>query len=178
MSSANRRYEAAKPITLIDNTMSQPYRELMLDVTRYLPIIGTASPEGVIEALQYSVFIDQTNALIYRKMLTSIGGDITKGWKLLGIANGPSDLAYVAKTANYTVTDIDYMIDCTANSFTVTLPTAVDREGQRFNVKNTGTGLITVDADGSELIDDAIIQTLRRWDSITVMSDGAGWIIE
>jgi hypothetical protein len=32
---------------------------------------------------------------------------------------------YIAKTANYTLTANDYTVDCTANTFTITLPTAV-----------------------------------------------------
>ena len=43
-------------------------------------------------------------------------------------------LGYVAKTANYTLTTADYTVNCTANSFELTLPTAVGATGQIYNL--------------------------------------------
>tara|TARA_R110000782_G_scaffold81321_1_gene160726 strand:- start:1061 stop:1216 length:156 start_codon:yes stop_codon:yes gene_type:complete len=51
-----------------------------------MPIVGTGSPEGVIEAVQYSLYLDGTGsagAIQYRKMLPSIGGDRKQGWILV-----------------------------------------------------------------------------------------------
>jgi hypothetical protein len=45
--------------------------------------VGTGSPEGVVEARQYSLYINSagtTGSIEYRKMLPDIGGDITQGW--------------------------------------------------------------------------------------------------
>ena len=80
---------------------------------------------------------------------------------------------YASKTANYTLTTSDYQIECTANSFTLTLPSAVGISGQVFSMKNSGTGTITV----SGLIDGATFQTLAQWDNLQVMSNGATYII-
>ena len=68
-------------------------------------------------------------------------------------------------------------MDATANSFTVTLPTAVGFAGQQFVIKNSGTGMITVTGDGSETIDGATTQTLSQFSSITVLSNGTNYII-
>ena len=84
---------------------------------------------------------------------------------------------YVAKTANYTVLPTDYTIDCTANTFTVTLPTAVGATGQVYHIKNSGTGTITVDGNGTQTIDGQLTQTLNQYDSLTIVSNGANWII-
>ena len=87
------------------------------------------------------------------------------------------DLAYAAKTANYTLVAADYLINCTANSFTVTLPTAVGIEGKHYVVKNSGTGSITLDGDGTETIDGSLTQVFTQYTAIHVVSDNANWII-
>lgn len=48
-----------------------------------LVLTGTGSPEGVIEAAQYTLYIDITTPTVpvqYRKMLANIGGDEKQGW--------------------------------------------------------------------------------------------------
>jgi len=86
---------------------------------------------------------------------------------------------FVSKTANYTILLTDSTINCTANSFTVTLPTAVGIAGQAFNIKNSGTGVITIATTSSQTIDEylsaAII--LPQYTNLTVMSNGSNWLI-
>jgi hypothetical protein len=84
---------------------------------------------------------------------------------------------YVSKTANYTFTDFDYLVDCTANSFNVVLPTAVGKEGRVYVIKNSGVGIVTLDANGTETIDGALTLTLATKVCYTVASDGSNWII-
>lgn len=52
-----------------------------------------------------------------------------------------------------------------------------DCPGQTFTVKNSGTGLITLATSSSQTIDGSATKTLYRYDSITVASDGANWIV-
>lgn len=59
--------------------------------------------------------------------------------------------ALVLKTANYTATLADTIISC-SGTFTVTLPTAVGCAGRQYVIKNTDTGVITVDANSTETI--------------------------
>lgn len=93
------------------------------------------------------------------------------------LKTGGLTLGYVAKTANYTVLTTDYLIDCTANTFTVTLPTAVGITGQEFKIKNSGSGVITVATTSSQTIDGVTTQTVNSPDSMTVTSTGSNWII-
>jgi len=95
------------------------------------------------------------------------------------VVNGGIQLAYAAKTANYTIVSVtDYCINCTSGSFTVTLPTAVGIEGQAFIVKNSGTGTITIATTGSQTIDGVATATMpTQYESISLMSNGANWII-
>jgi hypothetical protein len=86
-------------------------------------------------------------------------------------------LPYLAITAVRTLDATDYTVNCTANTFTVTLPTAVGIQGRIYNIKNTGTGVITVDGAGSETIDGNLTITLSQYDNLTIQSTNAGWII-
>ena len=85
--------------------------------------------------------------------------------------------AYRAITALRTLDSTDYTVDCTANSFAVTLPTAVGIQGRIYNIKNTGTGTITVNTTSSQTIDGETSQTLNQGDSMLVQSTNSNWII-
>jgi hypothetical protein len=77
---------AAQPITRDDGTMEQPFRQWTQDASLSIPIVGVGSPEGVVEARQYSLYIDSTGgsgAIEYRKMLPEIGNDRSRGWLLV-----------------------------------------------------------------------------------------------
>jgi len=94
-----------------------------------------------------------------------------------GEFTGAVSFPYRAITALTTLDNTDYTIDCTANSFTVTLPTAVGITGRVYNIKNSGTGSIVVATTSSQTIDGQLTQTLSQYDAITVVSNGANFII-
>jgi hypothetical protein len=86
--------------------------------------------------------------------------------------------AYTARTTTYTAANTDYFIDCTSGSFTVNLFTAVGNTGRILIIKNSGTGTITVDPNGSQTIDGATTQSLAtQWSRVHIISDGANWKI-
>jgi len=77
------RLNVAQPIVESDGTMAQPFRQFTQDASLSIPIVGSGSPEGVVEARQYSLYIDSsgsTGSIEYRKMLPDIGGDTKQGW--------------------------------------------------------------------------------------------------
>ena len=83
MPQSPQKLNAAQPIIEADGTMSQVFRSWSIAVTNAMPMVGTGSPEGVIEALQYSLYIDEAIPLTpvqYRKMLPEIGGNRRLGW--------------------------------------------------------------------------------------------------
>ncbi|MCP4322723.1 MAG: hypothetical protein GY787_12930, partial [Alteromonadales bacterium] len=86
-------------------------------------------------------------------------------------------LAYTTKTANYTVGLDDFTIDCTANTFTVTLPAVATIVGKIYNIANTGTGVITIDGNGSELIQGSLTQTISQWENLHIQATSTGWIV-
>jgi hypothetical protein len=86
--------------------------------------------------------------------------------------------AYTARTTTYTAANTDYFIDCTSGTFTVNLFTAVGNTGRILIIKNSGTGTITVDPNGSQTIDGATTQSLAtQWSRVHIISDGANWKI-
>lgn len=96
---------------------------------------------------------------------------------IAAIIGGASIRAYRAENSNYVIVLNDGVIDCVANSFTVTLPTAVSKTGVFYDIKNSGTGVIMLEGDSSETIDGTLNITLSAGDSITVLSNNANWII-
>jgi hypothetical protein len=117
-----------------------------------------------------------TGALITATFLNNILDDLVV-LKISVDDNGHLyDSVIQTKTANYTITGTDDIVICTANSFTVTLPTAVGRSGKTFKVKNAGSGVITVGTTSAQTIDGSTTYLLSvQYQSLTVESDGANW---
>lgn len=84
---------------------------------------------------------------------------------------------YIAVTSEYYILPTDQIINATTGTFSVFLPTAAKRTGKEFIIKNTGTGVITIDGFGSETIDGALtIDLAIQYDSTTLVSDSSNWI--
>lgn len=110
----------------------------------------------------------------YMTNVTDIGASTTATSTLK--VTGSLALTYIAKTANYTATISDYFIDCTSNSFTITLPTAVGITGRVYIIKNSGTATtITMATTSSELIDGSAPGSITGLVPLKVISDGGGW---
>ena len=103
-----------------------------------------------------------------------------EGTTISFVASGYSNtLNYLEVSAAYTLIASDYTVNCTSGTFTVTLPTAVGVTGQIYNIKNSGTGIITVATTSSQTIDGFASSTitLNQYDNLQIQSTGANWII-
>jgi hypothetical protein len=80
-------------------------------------------------------------------------------------------------TSSYLIKENDYLIDVTGNTVTVTLPTAVGINGKNYVVKNSGTGVVTVNTTSGQTIDNSESKTLSYNDSLEINSDGTNWIV-
>ena len=83
----------------------------------------------------------------------------------------------VTKSALYTLTSSDHIVVATAGTWNATLPTAASVAGTEYVIKNSGTGIITVDTTLSQTIDGSLTFALGQYESITVVSDGSNWVI-
>ena len=92
-------------------------------------------------------------------------------------SSGTNIANIVIKTGDYTLTSSDYCVNVTATiPTTMTLPSAVGLAGYIFVIKNSGTSTVTV--TGSETIDGSTSLVIAtRYNSMTVQSTGAVWII-
>jgi hypothetical protein len=85
-------------------------------------------------------------------------------------------LSVISPSINTTMT-VNNKVALCSNTITITLPLA-SAVVTAIYVKNIGTGVITVDGNGSQTIDGALTYDLtNQWDSITLVSNGTGWFI-
>lgn len=92
------------------------------------------------------------------------------------VALGAIMNTYAAKTGAYTVVagDKGKVIDATTGTWTLSLTAASTLgAGFAFAVKNSGSGVITIDPNGSEQIDGATTVTLAASESCFVLCDGS-----
>ena len=96
----------------------------------------------------------------------------------LVVTTGSVSLPYAAKTTTYNIGSMDYLVDCTSGTFTVTLPTAVGITGRIYIIKNSGAGTITISTTSSQTIDGASppITLSTQYQVYSVMSNGSNWI--
>jgi len=137
-----------------------------------------------------------TAGLFFRNSSGSTYGSMsnTGTWNFLSatVTNAPvnptdvvrlSDLqaagsGYVAKTAAYTLTAADHVVDLTTGTAIFTLPTAVGAAGKQYVVKNSGTGALTVNTTSTQTIDGALTKPFpAQYSGMRVVSDGANWKI-
>lgn len=84
----------------------------------------------------------------------------------------------LTKTANYTTTAADRgkLIDYTSSTSTLSLlPVATAGIGFIQPVRNSGTGIITIDPNAAETIDGAATLTLNAGDKCVIVCDGTNW---
>lgn len=98
------------------------------------------------------------------------------------VEGGPIVLPFAAKSAGYTTTAADGMItvDASGAARTITLVTAVGNAGLQYTIKkiDSSVNLVTIDGNGSQTIDGVVTTALsRQYEAITIISDGANWLI-
>ena len=86
-------------------------------------------------------------------------------------------VAYAAKTSAYTATVADHTLNVTSGTFTLDLPAASTCTGQSLRVKNSGTGVVTLDGNSSETVDGVATFPLGPKSYVEVTSTGSAWIL-
>ena len=84
---------------------------------------------------------------------------------------------YAQKTANYTATTNDYIVEITANDVEITAYTAVGNTGKELTIKNTGSGLGKLLFNGAETADGRDKILLGTNQSVIIAADGTNWTI-
>ncbi len=131
---------------------------------------------------------DNTPAALSVAASTLVGRAATGGIDDLSVAQVKTLLAYVASDFPMTYTAqtttyaaaINDLVNCTSGTFTVTLPTAVGQAGKSIIVKNSGTGVITINTTSSQTMDGIASGSVKlntQYTSLTFVSNGANWIL-
>lgn len=128
--------------------------------------IDSAEPSHL---FPYQRWVDTTNGVVKRRNAAG------SGWEL---ADTLAETIVAAKSSGYTVAITDYktLLDC-SGTFTLALTAAATLgDGFYCHVRNSGTGTITVDPNGSEQIDGAA--TLKLWpgDACMLFCNGSAWL--
>jgi len=106
----------------------------------------------------------------------------TDGLAATGLSTlGAFASVHLPKTGAYTVVlaDRGRLIDATSGTWTLNLP-AVASAGNGFSlmVRNSGTGTITIDPSGAELVDGATTVTVAPGNGLVLMCTGTAWAMQ
>lgn len=86
-------------------------------------------------------------------------------------------VAYAAKTSAYTATVSDHTLNVTSGTFTLDLPAASTCTGQSLKVRNSGSGVVTLDGNSSETVDGVATFPLGSGSYVEITSTGSAWIL-
>lgn len=105
-------------------------------------------------------------------------GVVTAPFGLAGGGGGSATSPVVAKSAAYPVVaaDLGKTIAC-AGTWTLSLaPAATLGNGFVVHARNTGSGVVTIDPSGVELVNGVATLALCSGEAVTLVCDGANWI--
>lgn len=145
----------------------------------YVTISRTSAPT----TLMHGVVTSYIGSTLIVEVATIAGSGTFTDWTiaLSGASGeqGPSGngvMPYVAKTGAYTVvaTDRGALLDCTSGTFTLSFQ-ACATLGANWSayIRNSGTGVITLDPNGAETIDGAATYSLLAKHTALVQCDGS-----
>lgn len=86
-------------------------------------------------------------------------------------------VASITQTASpYTAASAIVILGNTSGgNITVNLPAASGNTGRFYYIKNTGSGVVTIDGNGSETIEGETTQQLLQEDCALIVCDGSNW---
>lgn len=114
------------------------------------------------------------------KNYTAVKGPADQGSNTTMVLRGASS---AVNETTYTVVDGDRILlvddDAAGGDVTVSLPAAADNNQRELAIKKIGsTGSVTIDANGTELVDGSATAVLAfQYDAVQLYCDGSDWWI-
>ncbi len=146
----------------------------MIQVINKQGSIKGVGATGVAGDSAYQVWLDDGNVGTITDFLNSLIGPV-------GPSGAYTIVNQTAATYNVVATSATLVILCdtTSNAITINLPTAIGNTATIVVKKiNLGSNAVTVNADGSETIDDGLTAVINvQYVSISLVSDGTNWLI-
>ena len=167
--------ETAQTASYVLNAISSSYSTFALSAlsASYAPGSPTISSSYALSSsyADTASFAQSGDGIFSGSFSGSFEGD---GSGLTGVSN---TIRNVSSTTTFLAAG--ETINCTSSgTFIVNLPTAVGIQGIEYTLVNSGTGIITLDANASETINGSLtIDLKRQYTSRTVQSDNANWVI-
>ena len=101
---------------------------------------------------------------------------------LAGLTVDAEDISFtleeVATATTLTINHFLVLVNTTGGDITITLPASASHAERVYTIKNIGTGKVTIDANGSEKIDDEETIVLNlQYSYVTIVCDGTEWFI-
>lgn len=132
----------------------------------WLQTNGTA--DGTWGAVQFAVgSAAVTAAALAGKGLQAISGLLTTAW--------PTTVTSTTPRAVSSTTDRSTLLVWTGGTGTFNLPAGATIGQYYFGVKNSGSGVLTLDCDGADTIDGAATKTINAGESFIVVCAGSSW---
>lgn len=158
---------------------TQTYKQF--SAGQYVVIAYTSAPSTRMYG-QVTSYTAATGELVVDVQLI-YGAGAYANWTI-GVAGdrgveGPPARAYRAiKAANYTVSAGDHgkLIECTATLTLYLSAAATMADGWFCYISNTGTGMVTIDPSGAEMVDGAATISLPAGYSTMLQCDGSSWL--
>lgn len=148
--------------------------------TRDLHVVGDGYFEGYVRVSEAP--ISAATAGIGAIRWSGLALEYSDGavWRPFGYGSLKSPIA--TKTANYTIVfgDGTILVDATAGSITISLPSAALFNEYIFSIKKIDptANAVVIDGDGAEEIDGATTQSLQtQYENLQIQSDGTEWWI-
>lgn len=149
------------------------------------PSVSPANDLAALEALASTGFAVRTGSETWAQRSITAGqnivvanGDGVAGSPSVALATSPDiqglRVSTLTTAATYNATANDYVILVSATA-TVNLPASATFDGQIYAIRNTGSGTVTIDPDGTEQIDGAATKTLAAGQFATIVCDGTQW---
>lgn len=140
--------------------------------------VGYSTPQTTYQ-LDVAGTLRNTTSAAFATSSGNVGIGTTGASSTLHV-NGSFATAYVAKTATYSASATDNIIECTSGTFTVTLPTAVGITGREYWITNTGSGTITIGTTSSQTFVNVATTpttlTVAQFTNYRAVSNGANWL--
>jgi hypothetical protein len=163
------QYNDLKSVSESNTLNNSRFRTIATSTTTSYQLIHQTFGGGTLTVVNPTVYVPNTT----QYLPISVNGNFADNSGNITIAGGgvTSILGYVEKTAIYTFNPAaDYTVNCTGNTFNLTLPSAVGITGQIFVAKNTGVGIITLDTTSSQTIDGTLTVIINQYEAVKVQS--------
>ncbi len=155
------------------------------DVTKFYcglesgtPLLEVAEPGFTTDTGRLFVGKSTGNKLVGGFLDCTLSGEILTeiGYPAPNKYNYANRYPYRSITGERILDNTDFFVECNSGGpFSVTLPTAVGITGRPYEVKNVGSGEVTVQTTSAQMIDGDPTKTLSQWEHVILISNGANW---